>query len=274
MRLGLLALLCVIVLSAGCNGFSGTAEPTGTVTPAPVPAQPTEEIGHVLPSGLSAGNVTDVDRLVEQHEAVLEDTSYRWEGFQREATPSERNSTGEDGNYTSSTARVINNGTTTYRASEYEQVIDGQTQRRSARIQYTTAGRLYIARQEGVDAEREYDVVDASSTRYLETTGTDGIREYLDLETARVYRNDVGNRTHFTVVGSKDAVRPYGSVENYTARAIVRDDGLVRELRVQFNISTNGVHRHVEYESSFSDVGTADVPEPDWLDRARAAQDD
>lgn len=58
---------------------------------------------------------------------------------------------------------------------------------------------------------------------------------------------------------------PNRTVSNATVLAIVREEGLVDRLRLQYDFRVNGTHRRVVERYQFEIVGSAAVAAPEWL---------
>lgn len=275
MRLPLLALLCVLVLTAGCGSFAGGGEDERTLTPAPVPSQPTET--EVSPDGiapgLSATNVTDVERLANSHVAVAENASFHWQTTFEQGTWID----GELVDSTNRTTILRKNATRVSRRTVMVQNDVGPSEAAGARPEFATAEYVTLSDHLSMirnDPSEEPTFRRGATTRQrwgYNALSADAIREQLQLNDTGVYSVGVGERPHYLVNGTRSSVSPYGSVEDYRARAIIREDGFVRSLRVDFNVTFDGDYHHVTYTSEFSEVGTATVPEPEWVQRARNA---
>lgn len=60
-----------------------------------------------------------------------------------------------------------------------------------------------------------------------------------------------------------------GEIRDYQAVALVRSDGFVTELRVQYDLVTAGFTEVVDARFFYSDYGTARIEAPDWLSTFR-----
>lgn len=274
MRLLLLGLLCVLVLIAGCSSFAGDAGDERTLTPAPVPAQPTETPGSPdgIAPGVSATNVTDVERLASSHVAVADNTSFHWRSSFEEGTWID----GELVDSTNRTTILRRNATRASQRTVMMQNDVGPDEAAGVRPEFVTAeyatlsDHLVMIRN---DPRKGSTFRRRAATRQrwdYSALSAEAIREQIGLNDTSVYSVEVGERPHYLINGTRNSVSPYGSVEDYRARAVVRDDGFVRSLRVDFNVTFDGDYHHVTFTSEFSEVGTATVPEPEWVQRARS----
>lgn len=269
MRVGVLAPLVVLIVLAGCSAFGG-GQATPTVTPADVPPEPTPENAsqHSVAPGISPGNLTDVDHLADRHVDAIANASYAWNETQREYRP------GGDGERVAVESRthVERNETAFHRRTEYF----GASPSRSGQYTYRLAEygdghvayTMWLSSREGEPEFRRPDETALAPDHNL--TVAESIRTYLDLEDVTVSRVDVGQRDHVLVSGTLEEHASYGPVEEYRARAIVREDGFVRRLTANFTVTVDDRPIPVEYRFAYSDIGTAEVTPPDWLDEARS----
>lgn len=261
--------LLLLAGTAGCNSFAGPGTETQTVTPAPVPTPPpTPEDPRVgIAPGLSADAVFDVHFLADRHEKAVRRTSYVWresdspyeryEGLSTNASVSQIVTVERSDTYT----RVVplksfsENGHVRY-YKEYEEFARGEVEYQKWRSK-DGDGNAY-RRRESVNANRTYAAIAAEA-----------IRRYLDVDEETVTRVDVGERPHYRVVGTRDSFPVEGSVENYRARAVVREDGFVRRLNVTYTIVRFGEQIETGYSFQYTEVGNATVETPEWLPAAR-----
>lgn len=238
-------LVLLVVLVAGCGSLVGGGDPTPTVTPAPVP-EPTTTASSPLPPGVTGERVADIDALAEAHLAVLTADSF---------TVSTRvvrgNQTGErvlrvesPRRYYYRDAMILTTGTRT------EFVDDTNRYRR------TTRGGLYFSRQEAGNVTELY----GWALRLP-------VRSYLPTGNATVAATRVDGRRHYEIRLDRETHPRLDNLRNYTARAVVRSDGLVRSLEVTYVRSSGGQRVNVTHVTTFSGIGTTTVDPPDWVVR-------
>lgn len=274
MRLRLLA-VAFLVAAAGCGSIVGLdgGGRTETVTPAPVPtATPTpEDPRDGVAPGVDTTGVFDVDYLAENHVEALASTSYAWSERNREVR-----TFGETGTNITRTQRVTVVNETTYRrqAENIDDRIDGE---------YTFFGEYDVyggddrefAKFVSFENGQEYRTQPTRDRggQYVELM-TDSVRRYVDLDNATVTRADAGDRPHFRVVGTRDELPQFGEISNYSTRAVIREDGVIRSLNVSYDyVTSSGVAVTVQYEYALESIGTATVEEPQWLETARNRTD-
>lgn len=274
MRPRLLVALCALVLTAGCGGLAGDTTDVETLTPAPVPPQPTESGPSVTsqPPGLSENSLSDVERLAERHVAVASDTSFRWESRLED----ERREDGEPVSVTTISTTVVRNNSRAFHRDDFARrsgsEANGTTLETFTRAEYVTPSTRYRMVDEVPNEEPTFQRDDQGRARWqYSALSAESIVGYLDLDSSTVTHVDVGQRPHYLINGTKSTVKPYGTVEDYRARALVREDGLVRRIEVRFNATFDRERHRVTYSAEYTDVGSATVAEPGWLPLARNA---
>jgi len=264
--------VAVFVFLAGCSlAGGGTSVDRATLTPAPVPtATPTPEdpVPDVAP-GLSTTGIADTDALVDAHVAAARETSWVW----RER----RNVTRVRGNVTATSVteqrvRFVD-PRTYYRWTDVQSRRMGQDlQFREDYQQYADGRVLYETWQSIVENEVVYRRLDTPAVdRGFVGFATEPVRLHLSPESARVSRLDVGQQRHYEVVGTRSRLPREGTVSDYRVRAVVRADGLVRNLNVSYTVERERAPRRVRvrYEFGYRRVGNATVERPDWVDTAQ-----
>lgn len=238
-----LAAVAIAALLAGCSALAGGGGPTETVTPAPVPeVTPGERGGTAFPPGVTSEGVTDSDALLTAHLAALENRSYvmrgRFSYGERESAALLR---------VASPHRYYYRETTGYYGSNVTEFADGEWRYgRYDRFQSR------YARDRAPEATGRYGAIAA---QYVET--------HFAGDAAVEARTADGQRRF--VVRSGEQPWNRSDIHDYTARAVVTSEGLIRSLRVSF-VDRNGdnetrmLHR-IEYERR--DVT---VERPAWVD--------
>lgn len=253
-RARLLALLAVVALSlgAGCAGLFG-GDAGDTVTPADVP-QPEPS----LAPGVRESGVVDASRLAAANEGLLGNTSYR---FERTVT-----------------------------------VTDGTDRFRLERRQHLAADGRAIERLRARGAEpvgssvRNWTRWREGNTVYARTVLADGNRITNRLAAAGVSSFAVGrdlprrvlNRASFGVAateGGRVVLRSTGPFSldgpgtsvladpprNASARLVVTERGLVRNLTVEYTADVGDRDVRVRITQQVTGLGTTTVRRPGWV---------
>ncbi|MDY6818029.1 MAG: hypothetical protein SVG88_05140 [Halobacteriales archaeon] len=248
------ALLCTLVVLAGCEGAIGDLrETTPTSTPEPSVAAP----------GVATTGVTDVDRLAAAHRDSLQDRSYTVLAVVR--------------------IELIN-GSRTYRRVTRLKV---DTAHRQFWLRQNASGPF----PHELEPRRNFDAwSDGNFTYVRSTTGneTDNRTEFqrfnptsapvnaemLNGQSAiRSYLGAV-NRTTVTEV-SRDGwiayeIRTVGDrFQPYAIRAVVDTFGMIHALTVRYPVDTEFGPAIATYRFEYSGVGTTTVTAPDWVSKAR-----
>lgn len=245
--------LLVLVVAAGCNA-PGAGGPSTPVTPAAVPDPPAE-----YPPGLSPDGVDRPERVAQAHAEAIGNRSYEW--------------TLSEVRYAARTVRVERTAVRRAGPARYNGSVLRQVRRRSGVIDRRT---LVYA-----DGEHRYSrTVEDGAVSYqrapAERYGDEGVYEdtaerllarYLAVENATVTRTRRGGETLFRLVGS-GAERVGG--ESYEVVALVTSEGLVRELRVNYE-PPDGPVLAVEVRWRYAGLGRTVVSVPDWYPAARAS---
>lgn len=272
MRVRVAAAVALVVLSAGCSGFVGGGESTPTLTPAEVPTPeptPTDPRVGIAP-GVTSSNVTHPGFLAQRHADAVEHTSYVLVERYREDR--------QFGNVTSDlhrTQRIVVENATVYRrevSNRHRAIVDGEAQYLHGYAEYADGNALYKSWLSSDDNQRVYRrSPDPTQRLAYGSIVMDEISEYLSLENATVTRYYVANSDyqHYQVTGSREALPTYSAVDNYTATAVIREDGFVRSLNVTFEAENNGREIDAHYTFAYSEVGAATVTPPDWVEEAR-----
>lgn len=272
-----LGLLVICVLLAGCNGLVGGDAETPTVTPAEVPTPeptPTDPRVGVAP-GVSASDVTHPSFLAESHADATRRTSYvLLERYHEDRA---------FGTVTSEldrTQQVVVENDTVYRrnvSNRVEEMVGGELRSLHGYAEFADGQYLYQSWLSSNDDERAFRR-NANPTQLrtdYETLTQGELRQYLTLESATVsqYSVSTSDARHYRVTGTRSSLPAIASVENYTARAVIREDGFVRRLNVTYDAMDDGRDIKTRYTFTYTDVGTATVTPPEWADEARAEFD-
>lgn len=261
----------LVAATAGCGsvvGFGGNSAPE-TVTPAPVPTPPPtpSDPRMGLAPGLNASGVFDVEFLVQRHAEAVSGTTYVWEERSRQVYLDTDNSL-----TTSRSQRIVVENETTFvhNVSSLDRYIDGQRRFLQNYERYSDGSGQYT---KWIQLDRVEPVYQWSpspgSTAGFAMRPTGRYHRHLPFENSTVSRVDVGDRQHYVVRGTRSSVIEHGDVQNYTGRAVIRADGLVRSIDVRFRTMTPGGPARINYTSRYDELGNASVSPPPWLPAAR-----
>lgn len=249
-RPGALALL-VLVVAAGCNA-PGAGGPT--VTPAAVPEDPVE-----YPPGLSPDGVDRPGRVAQAHAEAIGNRSYQW--------------TLSEVRYAARTVRVERTAVRRAGPTRYNGSVLRQIRRRSGVIDRRTL--VYADGQHRYSRTLE-DGTASYQRAPVERYGEEGVYEvaaqrlltrYLAVENATVVRTRQGDETLFRLVGRGSKRVQDG--DSYRVVALVTPAGLVRELRVNYELP-DGPVLAVEVRWRYRGLGRTAVSAPEWYPAARA----
>lgn len=273
MRLRLVGLLALVIATAGCSAFVGGGEPTPTLTPAEVPDPPTPtETGTTVAPGVSTSEATDPVVLAQHHVAAAQGTSYVYREEYREIVGNERTADVQ------SAHRIVVENDTVYRRviPSYDGWIDGDDHHLVGYGEYADGSTLYRSWHRG-DAGRVYQFHRNPGERTSYARYAAGpIERYLDLTDPTITRMDVEGSTaaHFQVSGTNVSLPTARDVDDYRVRAVVREDGFVKRLDVEYDTSVDGRDLEIGYNFSYRSIGSASVTPPTWADEARTAYEE
>lgn len=260
-----LAVVVVLGLTAGCTTLGGGGETT-TLTPAPVPSEPPESgPGSTVAPGVWADGQIDAETLADAHRTAMRNRSFVWR--------THRNFSATVANVTRQTTTrrllVVENRTRYYR--DVRSPADPWADPGFTRHSEYSNGTARFIRRDALEwyEERYYRAPVTPRGPALTNATAAPIERYLDVETVTVttIANDSGPR--FRLVGRQPAGTWGDSIRNYTVRALVTPDGLVRSVAVSFTFAESGSVERVRYEASFERLGDVTVSPPDWLPAAR-----
>lgn len=281
-RLGI-ALLVLLVLMAGCSGFSDgngapDREPYGVDERISASIDENEE--ELLP-GLTTEGLTNTTALREVHEEAIGNQSYTIESKTEYVT--------EDGNKTTRegvevATSVDPEAEVIYEVQEYS-TDDGETDgfvgiQRNQTIKQWIGEKVFV-RIEYEDGTIEYmpapsdpvsveDRLEQTSLRlldplqYPQETTTIGV---VDSEEGTYYVvEDRENRSNETsqVIG--------GQLEEIDVRMLIREDGLIRQTIAERLIAQNDKQTAIEQTIEITAINETTVERPNWDDEALKAQ--
>lgn len=267
MRLRVLGALVLVVATAGCGALVGGGSSADTLTPAPVPTlAPTPDDPRVgVAPGVSTRGVTNPDYLAARHVAIASEMRYVLNVSYHEdrrladvpATVDRRQ-------------RIVVENATTYRrdANTLQRRVGGSYQFLYGYSEYANGRAKYVSWLGDNDTHRvfrRYDDPARSRPDYASTVAS-FVREFLDVETATVSRYDVAgsDRQYYLVVGHRTNLSTVSDLENFTARAVIREDGFVRRLNVTYDAMDRGSVVSTHYTVRYREIGTATVSQPAW----------
>jgi len=258
--------VAVVAVLAGCGSVVGPNDPPETVTPAPVPtATPVDSTAGLAP-GVSAGGIDDVDALIRQHIGVATNTSYVWQERYRETGVS------EIGTYRMSRSRWVayEDAGPAYRyRSAQRQVVSGERRYVDLYETYGNGSVGYTMSTRKNSTEPLVRRTNRSTTPADFALPNRPIRHLLVLEDQTVSLVDVGGRAHYEIRGTQDAIPNHGDVDEYEARVVVREDGLIGHLNVTFVTHAYGDPVPIQYRLRFTEDGNMTVDAPDWATETR-----
>ncbi|WP_158853323.1 hypothetical protein [Halorhabdus sp. CUG00001] len=257
----------VVATTAGCSAIDGGAADPSTVTPVPVPDEaPESGPGATVVPGVWADGRVDIGLLADAQAAVLANRSFRWRA--------ERNWTGTVGNVTSSaeTYDEIALENETRFSRDATMFLTHPKDAFYARYSQYANGSVQFARAQSYSwwrARYDRSPVVPNRDRIVRST-TAAVQRYLTVETVRVDRVSVEGKTMYRLVGRNATGLGGSMMENYSVRAHVRPDGLVRNLTASYTTVQAGSTEHVRYRFTFSQIGTVTVRQPPWVETARS----
>lgn len=257
-----LALVVVLVLSAGCSTFSPTAQ-TPTVTPAPVPEAVETTETSPLPPGVSGDGVTDAEKLALAHVGETRNLSYTW----RDHYASERRlATGSLWTNLTQIARVETESRYTYWTNRRADDADGPFSILGNYSEYADRqGRYARFVDDGEVVHRNYPRRPAHR-RVGRFTGN-AVRQYLSVDNASVAVTLVDGQRYYAIEGSGYALPSGWEISNYTVDATISPDGFVRRLNASY-VRTRGDEREtIRYGYAYGSVGNTTVEQPSWVER-------
>ncbi|NHN60737.1 MULTISPECIES: hypothetical protein [Halorussus] len=218
----------------------------------------TTRVNFDYPDGLSEEGVTDVERLNDQVIDGIESTSFALD-YEIEST--------DDSTYkVSETARYdpeSEEGLTRVQASSGERSVNYAT--------YQSGSKVYMA--EGLGGQVEYSAYDLSTgeNRFDRRTAVDTAREDLDFVDSLTYAVDsVEVRdgravAALTITGTSEGDDSW--VSDPSGRMYVSEAAWPVEFRYEGTSSEGSF----EANGEFSDIGSAEVDKPDWVQKAKGS---
>lgn len=272
MRKAPVVLLAICLVLSGCSFLGGTGTPTAGPGPGPGSDTATPVDGQVTPPGIENGRVTDLNTLLDAHEAALLETGFETD-FQANATNSFRGDV--------------------YESRQRQQTIV-EPGAREYRFRTTSLGDGFVANNWGNESTTVIRARIGNTTRYQIESAT-GDR----LLTNRPVLENYMNATEMTVVGTgqtqdgRQVVRlesegtptveeldrgvvPRNATDlrNWTVTAVVDGEGRVLQFRANAEYTLQGEDGRLDFEFDVLRMDEPSVERPDWVDEAleRAAE--
>lgn len=259
--LGVTALLCLAVLS-GCSLPADGPETTVTAAPVPGDDRAGAGGGADLP-GIYRGAVTDAAALAREHREALENRTYR---VRQRSVSVVVGQNIED-------TRTVYTTTTYYRHGEAvrqdraivrRQLDSGNTSRTNVST-YTVDGERFVRRS--LDGNASFRVVDPEP-RPIDNTSR-FVAELLALDETEVDSVVWNGQSRYLVTGRDSADGSFARTRNYTARAIIQEDGVVRRLNVSYVRASIGSKQTRTFRMVVDPIPPSAIRPPEWLDAAR-----
>jgi len=265
--------LCLVVLLAGCSGFGGTgAEPTDTMTPAPVPA---ESEGETYPPGIGPEGVTDPLLLGESHYGAIDGESYTTRRNRTVRAPNGSLLVRTDlhAEFSADRSQFLVDYTVTgpdpsaFGTDPGRLVLwtDGEVLLRSVTADGTTTRQQFPAevfsQRPGPFGESPGDAFGLTSpdreVYWLFTAFETTARPATGSRSVRVTGTLAEPAALRTVDGVSDP-------RNGTLRAVVAPNGLVRTYHLSYEATVDGHTVHVERSVRHAAVGSTTIERPSW----------
>ncbi|MFC4989539.1 hypothetical protein [Saliphagus infecundisoli] len=283
-RLAAVVLVACLVLTAGCGGFSASSndpapdrEPYGVEESVDASVEEETEGEQLLP-GLTTEGLTNVANLRKVHGDAIGNETFTV----RTETESLSDSENESEPRTTETTRYVDPdagtvfGVTRINQSDadpgsgvdrspiraVEQWHGDETLTRfefeNGSVEYPSSGDGSVSRNETVRQAMTGPVVSLGSLENTTTVGT----------------VDAEDGTYYVVEGSMNdsSAIEDGTTREVEVRALVREDGLVRQTVVNQSYGGDGERTTINETIEIVDVGETTVERPDWYDEALAAQ--
>ena len=266
-RLALVGLLAVLLL-AGCSMTAETTADDPGVTPASVPDVDEQAAGaeNVRVPGIYDDEVVDVVDLAAAHRQALAGRTYRvretlfWTstGAQARDLQSER----------VATTWYVDGEVRTHNRTRIQSFIDDPRQIRRTNTSTFRLGERRVVRTER-NGTVSYDVesADTISGRVRDNT-TRAVRQLLELRNTTTETIQWRGESHLLVTGRGSEHPLFAVTNDYTVRAIVQSDGLVRRLSVSYNESGLGRRRTTEYTFALDLADNRTIQRPEWVGTA------
>jgi hypothetical protein len=250
-----LLVLVAVPLAVGTGGLAtdGASEPeAGTGSASATPTEGTN--GESTPPGVDANGTVDVNELAAAHAGWLRTTPFvmrvRYDG-------PENGSSYERAAVVETTLHVENNSAFRFE----ERTVGGTGSGETTTELYADGERQYVRIEDERGVRYNSGAVGGASNvpLYVGESRWNLLR-FLATTDASVER--LPRRGGVLIRATGSPWRLGANVSDYSATAVVRPDGVVESLSVEYRDEDAGTA--VEFVQTVESVGTATVPEPDW----------
>ena len=268
-------LVCLLLVTAGCNTLGGgdAGASTPTVTPAPVPAEET------LAPGITDDGVTNPRALAGAHAGVITNRSYRLTVNRtvRAANGTLRERLSLELALAANRDYLVDTGT----AGPEAPVFLGTP---PANATFWSNGSTYVRKltRDGRTTYNTFSPVEGAGTwQYWARTVPFGgqqatpraflTRTFRAVDTVVVGRTEANGTTTYRLRGNETTEQLEADVanpRNVSLTATVTDEGLVRTLSLRYVGTIDGEEVVVSRTVAYRNVGATSVERPPWFDRA------
>lgn len=256
------ALLVLVVVTAGCGGQAPTASDQSTnataVTPAAVPQTPEQP---TVAPGLTDVSIASLDTLVAAHASVLDGQSYTAHRTRTVTT------NGSVRFHRSSRSYVGPDGTRFYRVAGATSVAD-DVRAGVPGVEHVQWNGEYGLRMRVENGTRTFERL---PTRPSDESVADRLRDDLrSVESVRVDRvGGDGRFERYRVVGTE--FRSTGPNETTAFSALVDERGFVRQYNLTMAVGSGDEAYQRRERVTVTRLGSTTLPGPPWLETARNA---
>ncbi|MFB6116986.1 hypothetical protein [Halosegnis sp.] len=272
------ALVCLLVVLAGCNAPAGGGSvetPAETATPAPVPADET------LAPGVTREGVVSPESLAEAHTAALENESYTLIANRTERYANGTVRSGLDLRVELATDRSYASQAAT--TGPEGPVFLG---RPPAGAGFWSNGSVYVRRLARGNSTiyNEFRPLDdgAGTWGYWVRTVPFGGEQadptsfytgvFRSIAIESIEQREANGTTAYRLSGGKlrqaSFTSEFTDVRNVSLTATVTEQGVVRSLVLRFSGTTDGATVDIEWRVRYQNVSATTVERPPWFDRA------
>lgn len=236
------AVVLVLVLG-GCSGVTTNPAPTDTVTPAPIPTAETESVEATLPPGVTGNHIVDADALVDAHQQRLQNQSYTVR------------------------VRIESDGERAQRLLRLESPTryywrDNATDSTRSVTAFADGSQLHVrTNRSGYVTDSRGNVTGRPSTPAIRLA-----RPFLRVNNVTVSTVLVESTRHYEIRGQYGVHPTVEAFRNYSVRAVVSPDGLIRSLEATYTTTRGDEPTTVTYRFEYTAIGTTTVTRPSWVD--------
>jgi len=272
-RFAVLGLLGVLLL-VGCSMAAETTTEDPAVTPASVPDVDDQAAGaeNVRVPGIYDDEVVDVVELAAAHRQALDNRTYRvhetlfWTSSGAEVRDLQSERAG--------TTWYVDGEVRSHNRTRIQSFMHEPHQPRRTNTSTFRLGERRIVRTER-NGTAEYDVVSADtvSGRIRDNTSR-AVRQLLELRNTTTETIQWRGESHLLLTGQGSEHPLFAVTNDYTVRAIVQSNGLVRRLSVSYNESGLGRRRTTEYTFALDIDDDREIERPEWVETALNRSED